>query len=462
MRSIAGLSAVFFILTVTQAKTAQGEPRIYTLTRVDAESRAIGNSLTSKKSDNLLVAKSKALEAQKAKSMPQVTLEGHYRYLSEVPTARMGYSELQFGQHNNYSVGPILSYKIYDGGADEKSTLSIETQIRGQEQIRENAHLKSALAARLAYGRLQGSLEELQMVAESLHIAQLQEQDVEKRLRVGVSSRSDVLAVKQEVNQLKLKFFSAQGALTQNINEIFALINENIRPEILIPTGAKISESLGGIPEANFILHLDDMAQTLTQLKEGVTHLAVNTHPGVTSLSETSASLKLAAESIESEAYPHVHAFIKSSYDYPNGPLDEKVWQNSLGLSFSLTLYDAGLRQNLGVEKHLAAKNAQLEKEELLRDFRSLWRDKMSAIHSLDEQSKILQNSIVLAEQEASIVERNHKAGAAIYLEVQRAHNQVLEMRIQLVRIKTRKMEALASLNYLSAHNKLQTRESTP
>ncbi|MHA0111990.1 TolC family protein, partial [Klebsiella pneumoniae] len=65
-------------------------------------------------------------------------------------------------------------------------------------------------------------------------------------------------------------------------------------------------------------------------------------HPTLVALSKLGDAERLAAESKDNELMPTIQLFAKSAYEYPNGPLDERVWQNSYGLSVSMPIFDGG------------------------------------------------------------------------------------------------------------------------
>lgn len=443
------------LLLLCPRLTASAEPRTMNLTLQEAEDRAVKTSLHVQIAEAQISAASEALKVQKGSRKPRISLDSNYRYLSETAEASFGPATVQFNQHHNYSVGPMLSYELYDGGSDAKAIESVEKFLRAREKEHEGMRLKIILDTRLAYARVQLGIEELRLLDGSIRLVQARLKDSTQRVNLGSASRQDLLAVQREELQLKLRYMQAQDSLAESTRHLGFLIGETHLPETLIPVGAHSKRLVQGMAAANLIIDLDDMNQTQRRLRNGVGTAPNPSHPRLQALDDLTGAARLAGESRDKEALPKVQAFAKSSYDYPNGPLDEKVWQNSVGVSISMTLYDGGMRQGLAAQKYIEAQASQMQKNQVARDFEEAWRNARNRLESMTEQARFARASIEKAEEEARLAYINFQAGSSNYLEVQRANHQLLEARTTMLRVDSQIVSQLANLNYLSAHTEI-------
>jgi outer membrane protein TolC len=415
----------------------------------EAESKAIGASLTLEQLQAKIVAAQESFAGQQSAQRPKLSLEGSYRYQSEIPEVELGPTTLTLGQHNNYSIGPSLNYTLYDGGTDARMVQSLEHVLKARAYQKDEQIFQIKLAVRQLYAQLQAQMEELHLLDGMLRLTQARIKDIASRLILG-ASRLDLLSARREEDQLRLRFSQAQTALAQSISQLASLIGKKDLPNPLVPAAASLGRVAEGLPSPNFILELDPMDQTIGRLQ---THAAAPDmrHPNLLRLHEQEAAMLAAAEAQGKEYNPTVKAFARSSYDYPNGPLAEHIWQNSVGISLSLPLYDAGTRRHAAAEKVAEARSLSLQREQLAQDRRDLWLKTQTQVHGLLEQKTIASSSAARARAVAEMIQANYKAGAATYLDVERAQFQVLEAETTLLRIRSQLIAALAVLNYLSS-----------
>src|SRR5208282_5991691 len=98
---------------------------------------------------------------QLSQLLPRVTLDGSYQYQTEVPSVALspGAPPFQFGDHNNYSIGPTLLYTLWDGGGLLKSWRSQKALASSQDAQRELVRRQVRLITRLDYFQVQLALE---------------------------------------------------------------------------------------------------------------------------------------------------------------------------------------------------------------------------------------------------------------------------------------------------------------
>ncbi|MDQ3230387.1 MAG: TolC family protein, partial [Pseudobdellovibrionaceae bacterium] len=396
------------------------------------------------------------VKAQNASQSPRLSLDGNYRYISEVPEVNLGPQELQLGYHHNASIGPTLSYEIYDGGVDSKATASNERNLRAEHKDRDGMRLRMIMDVRLAYARVQMGIEELHQVNESIRVVQAHLKDTQQRLKAGSASRLELLAAQREELQLNLRYSQTQTNLAEGLQHLGTLIGVTRFPEPMVPVGMRLKQASREALNPNIVIDLETMRTSLRRLQTGVAREPNAQHPSLQAWDDRLAAVRLMAESRDHESRPKVQAFAKSTYEYPHGPLDETVWQNAVGVSVSLTLYDGGLRQGLTAQKTAEAQINAMKKSQILRGFQESWNNARSRLDQMHTQANILRDSIHRSQQEADLTAVNYRAGVANYLEVQRSNNQVLEARTALLRLEAQMLVQLATLNYLSAPTEVQ------
>ncbi len=445
------LLVVLFLTPIAQAEVKRELPKTLTLSLAEAENKAVETSLEIKRLGAQISSSEESLKAQKSSTLPRINLESNYRFQSEIPKAHIGPTEIQFGQHHNYSIGPVITYKLYDGGTDAKATESTSALIQAKFLEQKDLRLKTILETQQSYVNVQLGMEELQLVEATLKLVQARIKSIEERVQGGNASELELLSVQREESQLKLRYAQTQTSLTQSVHKLTKMIDTKDVPEPLIPGGISEKKRAKDIAKPNLIVKLEAMEVTLKSLLTHAAKAPNPNHPNLKALSQLIESARLAAESKENEAMPTVSLFAKSSYDYPNGPLDQHVWQNSLGVSISWNIYDARLKRDLSASKRAEVVANEIQKTKIDRDFLEIWRNLQSNLYHISEQKKIVAGSIATVIKEAKMITENYQAGSVTYIEVQRANNQVLEAQTTLLRLKAQEANFLASLNYLSA-----------
>jgi outer membrane protein TolC len=436
---------------------AFAEPGRMRLSLQEAERRAVAASLDNRQAAAQLSMTKESLNVQKSSLKPRLSLEGSYRYLSEIPEAQLGPASVAFGQHHNYSVGPMLSYEIYNGGADHKVTESLEKLLKSREKDQEAARLRTILDTRLAYSRVRLSLDEMQLFIGSLQVLQARLKDTQQRLRHGSASRLESLAIQREELQTRLRYMQTQASLAENLRKLAFLLGDQTLPTELLPIGPHDSPEALGLPAGNYIVDFESIPGQLSRVQRSIRQEPNPSHPQLLAWEERKESARLEGESREQSGSPRIQVFAKSTYDYPHGPLDEAVWQNSFGVALSYTLYDGALRQHQKAQKLAELQSHEIQKEKIAQDFQESWANARAQLESLQLQRKVVQDAMSRAEQEAQLTQANYQAGAINYLEVQRANTQVLEIRTSLSRIEAQIFAQYALLNYLSAQSEAAT-----
>jgi len=173
-------------------------------------------------------------------------------------------------------------------------------------------------------------------------------------------------------------------------------------------------------------------------------------NPRIKSLKLLAESHKLNALAEESKRFPKVALKLKSSYDYPNGPVLEQIQQNSMLISLSMPIWDGGaIASRRNAESAIAysyeAKAHKIENE-LLRDWNK-WSTELRYLKNIKEVAKKLR---IEAEKVASINLKAYRAGQIKFTEVESANFKELEAEMNEVFVISKNFAALAHLHAIS------------
>ncbi|MCM2322022.1 MAG: TolC family protein [Oligoflexia bacterium] len=408
---------------------ANAEP---TLTLKQAEGKAAAHSARIASSQADAEAAKHQAEAAKAALFPRLTLEGTYRYVSDVPQLQVGpMTSVSFGQHDNYSVGPMLSYTLWDGGAVRANWRSVQKLAEARSEDHKQAALQTRQAVRAAYFRVQLGQQEVRLVAESLKLSESQERDIRNRFQAGAASKADTLSARREVLSLKMKARQAQADLAANIRDLAALIGET---DLAAADG----------------LSLEPQEKSLTELANAGQRTLNPAHPQLEAPAKLAEVQRLAAAAARGELWPRVAAYAKSTFDYPNGPRPESVWQNTVGVSLSMPLYEAHRARSLSAQKASEALASEKRGEQLRTDLERDWQKAKLQLESYKEQRELAQEAARHAAEIADLIYASYKAGRTNLLDVQSANNRTLEARVLLARIQAQILLQAAALRALT------------
>lgn len=236
MRSISSISLCVFLIGIAQnpalglAAAAVATPEVSSFERSleDAESKA--KSFSGSLKASVAMVEASRFQARSAESAlyPNLSLQGNYYYQTNVPNVALapGFPTLNFGTHNNYSVGPVLNYTLFDAGKNRAAARSSDALADAKaEDLRTQTKLVQLLV-RQAYFQVQYALKQLDLTADSLKLAQARSGDINQRLQAGAASRLDQVTAVREVLSYELKFRQAQADLSSALQGLLALTGE--------------------------------------------------------------------------------------------------------------------------------------------------------------------------------------------------------------------------------------------
>ncbi|MCC6137585.1 MAG: TolC family protein [Bdellovibrionaceae bacterium] len=405
------------------------------LTLAAVERQALDSSFNAKTINAELEAAQNRAEAQHSLLYPKLTLEGTYKYITEVPTLKFpGGATTPFGDHQNYSIGPTITWNLLDFGSTRKLVGGAEALKASKEAEKDLINRQILLAARLAYFKIQLRAEQQRLVTDSLKLAESQHRDIQNRKNIGSSNRIDLLAAHKEVLNLKLQSRQLQSDLSSDLRDIYALIGRNESSLAPGPAGIdpiqKSLVALGKYEEA----YLSDNG--------------LSQHPLLKMHSAAAESLRLTSESFSANTLPKLSLFLKTSIDYPNGPILENINQNTVGLTLSMPIYEGGRSTSDAAEKQNLAVASDNRREQARIDIYRDWQKAKDQLKGLRDKREIHDDSVRESIERAKLVYGSYRAGRSSFLEVQSANLHALEAKVQAT---TNDVQILIQLAYLAS-----------
>lgn len=440
-------------LVLLAATARAGETATLSLGLREAEAAAKAHSLKARAAAEEAAAAGDREDEQFAALLPRLTLDGSYRYQTVVPEFRPAPTAppTRFGDHRATSVGPTLSWTLWDSGSLYQSWRSQKARASSALELSRLAERQALLGARLAYAQAQLAREQSLQLYDALALAEAQDRDIQSRFKAGAASRIDTLSSRQDALQRRRQFLQAQADLGSSLRELFQLTGLGAGLDLARPLDARASTAAAsGSAAPTLLVTLDDLREVPPALAAAESAALDPSHPAVAAQADQAEAARRAASGLQRGRGPTVKLSARASYDYPNGPVLESVTQKSVGLTASLPLFE-GRQTARAVEeqRHLAGAaeaRRDLAAEELARD----WDKARVALSSLRAQLEVDDRSSADAAELATLVYRAYKAGTANYLEVQSANLRSLEAKVQAARTRAQILIQLAALASLS------------
>jgi len=442
------------LLAAWLAVPAAAEAPTFALTMAQAEGAARAHALDARAAAEESAAARDAADAQFAALVPRLTLDGYYKYQTEVPrfSVNPAVPPQPFGSNRSTSVGPTLTWTLWDEGALYKAWKSQRAGARSREETERLTGLLATQSARLAYVQVQLARERVRLLADSVALADAQYADVEKRLRAGAASRIDALSSHQEDLQRRKDFFAAQSDLAGALRSLFQLAGLGEGLDLTRPVDVRASSALpAGLPAPTLRVAFDALGATpapLSAAEAGKGPAA--DHPAVLSYQRQAEGARLAASAAAAGGWPRVTATGSIYYQYPNGPVLQYVTQKSVGLSASVPLFEARSSARLSDQQERLARAAErrrdLAAEQLSRD----WDKAKAALAALRGQESLDAAAVAESEELARLVYLAYKAGRSSYLDVQTYDVAALQAKVNAAQTRAQILIQLAALAELA------------
>jgi outer membrane protein TolC len=431
-------------------------PRL-SITLEQAEAQALEYSpLIKAKQAEQQAALAKA-QSQSALLWPKLSVEGKVNYITEVPEFEIALPipnaqpmQLAMGDNLNYSVGLQAVWNVWDSMAIRASAKALDKIAEAKNNEIHAVKREVRLQARLAYFQTQLTLERVNLLMDALRLAQAQHRDIQAQAQVGASSRIDRLSSELEVIARERQLREARNALATAMRQMYFLMGQEPQQTVSLPLGERAVKRLPtSVAPPSVIVVLDPMETSHTKMESAQKAELSNEHPNLLSLVALTEAAQQRTTSARSGYWPQVFVSVKTSLDYPNGPVLEQVHQTAAGASVSWPLWQGGRTGSLVKEQSAQGQAREANQEQVKSQLQLTWQNAQDQLTQLQDVQKLNARATQHSETLAHLVYKAYQAGRVKYLEVQASNLRVLEASTQSAITDTQILIQLALLDSL-------------
>lgn len=378
--------------------------------------------------------------------LPRLTFDANYRFIGVVPSISLplpGVPPITMGAHSNYSIGPTLSYTLWDSGAIRDAYRSQLKLAGARKEDLKNAEVQLIGEVKNAYTKVQLGLEQLKFVKDSFNLSKSQNQDITHRFKAGTATRLDLLTSEREVLNYELQFKQQQASLGASLRDLLTLINDT---RIENPS----KPSFFGDPTASVWLKLDSIENSLMKESSETPEKYSEDNPQMKSRQYLVESLEFSSESQKAASYPQIQLSARTSLDYPNGPILETINQNTLTATLSMPLFEFNRNQHQIAEKEKEAESNRYKKNQLNLDMQRDFSKAKEYLRSLNEQQKDAEESVRQSEMLARLNYESYQNGKITLVDVQAANIRALQAKVELAQIRALILNQIVILKTLA------------
>ena len=423
-----------------------------TLSLAQCEKDALNSSASLKRLEARVESSQAQEKATTSSLYPSLSLDAKGSWVSEVPELTMGGTKLKFGDTWGYSVGPTLSYVLFDNGGRSALRKSAAKVLSAQEQEYEFAKKQTLLQLRQAYFAIQQQLERLVLLSGQLEVTQKQLADVQSAYKAGAKSKLDISIAKKQVLQTKTAMSTARGALSAQLRALFKLTGTNYGINPSYPTDKRLANlKLDGTTSA--VLGTDNLERTLALFTPYKQSEFDENSPKLAALGDMAQYYEYLADSYKSSLYPRVALQGGAYFEYPNGAIREHVFLGRAGAAVSIPLFEGGKDREQAQAQQKLARATQYEKQDAKETLEKLFYSAQDRLYALEVQEKLVKQTIQETQETARLTYQAYQAGAVTFFEVDRANLTLLESQLSLADLQVEELNQLAILNSLSKEN---------
>lgn len=404
------------------AAAAAPAPTVLALSLADVERAALAASPAVKAADEDLAAAAAGASGSFGALWPKLSLEGSYRYVGEIPSLAIipKAPPFPFGTHDNYSVGPQVAWNLDALGTYESwKSAAAARQARREALTAQRAGVR--LEARSLYLGAWLASEQVRLLGGSLALSVSQAGDIHLRQGAGASSRADDLLATNEALNRRMQFRQARADLAGALRDLFALtgLGGGADPALPLPDG--MAAPADAAPPT-LTVRLDPVTDLLAALGPASAS-PYNPDPArVRALAASAEAARRLATGLSAGHWPRLSVAAKRSVDYPNGPLPEQVWQNTVTVAASFPLFSFGQVSGSVATQAATARAAERRTDQARVDAERDWRKALDQIAALTEARPLNAQVVASATEVARLTFLSYEAGSASYLEVQSAN----------------------------------------
>lgn len=427
-------------LAGSEPASASSARETFRLTLRQAEARALQFSDQLKSYVSLARSATEEAEAQFAGLLPRITLDGQYSYLTTVPDVALpipGAQPIPFGSHNNYDIGPTLTYTLWDTGAARDAYRSARLMESAREEDRKAEELQLLLSLRQAYIQVQEGMEQLRLVNDSLRLARTQLRDISVNFRAGAASRMDRVDAERAVLSYQLQFQQSQASLSSALEDLLAL------------TGDQVSDfshpGPSGVENVTLELRLDPLDRAVAEAKDRFSP-PDESQPQLRSQELQARSSEFSAESEKAGVYPRITVSARAEMEYPNVVILQNTEQNIFGFTLSMPLFEWNRTSHLAASQLRQAEATRYRKEQLRLDLDRDYRRARDNLRSLKDQMHVAEEDVAKSEESARLYYASYLAGRINITDVLSANVRALQSKVNASQIEAQILNQIAIL----------------
>lgn len=401
---------------------------IRTFSLEEAQKLALKNSIDVRLADAYIEEISQKIKVVKSNQYPKLNLEAQHTNIGVVPEFSTPAGKVKLGDNRSYSIGPSLTYKLFDGGVIRNTIQSLQKLNNSQLAEKEYVEIMAILSVRLAYLSVLIDEEQLLLSRESLALSKSQNEDIKRKRKLGALSQLDLSLSERDVLNQELKVMEANVQLKKSVSNLRTLVlGSHEKSNYFLPM------SLAS--ESENVVKYDSLEAILSFLENQKVNSSV-TPAQVKAIDLKLASTKKDIEIQKSKYWPQVSLKMRSSLDYPNGPQLKQINQKSLSVNLIFPLYDWGERSGNKGEKMAKLKLLELKKDKVLREINLNKENLRMDIENLKLKEKIVNQLVVKAKEVSKINLKSFKSGRIQFTEVERSNVKKFEALVQSLIIK--------------------------
>jgi outer membrane protein TolC len=384
----------------------------------DAEKLSIENSHTVAAQGHVVHSAKEIASSVRVRQLPMLDFDATSKFVDKIGRIQFPGVNREVGEHTNWSVGPTLSWMVWDTGSIEKKARGLKQVQYAEGEALENDRRTVLLNARTAYVGVQLAKEQVRLVSEALRLARAQYADVLDKKNAGTADLFDLTVAHQEVVDHEKELESAQGDLAVQKRTLLAALG--------LDSMAEDADKLDVEPIKTTLACLSPKADTAVDVVK---------HPQVKELEYRNKAATYSAKSVMAKYWPELTLVGRSSYDHPNLGQDATVQQNYVELGLSLPLFDWGKLWKEAKGERYLAKAAVEEKNQAIIDLSretSETRERISTLKNLQIASA---RAVKDADEVARLSYDSYNAGRIIYLDVQRANVKDLAAKVDAANV---------------------------
>jgi len=415
------------------------------ITLEQAQADAIENSAALKQAKMQAESALAAYKSTQSGLYPSLSFDAKGTYVSQVPSINMGFKSFEFGSKWGSSVGPSLSYNLFDYGQTEKQAKSAYSSYNALLNQAEFTRRNVILQVRAAYFTVQQDLQHIYFAYEQQKVADKQMKDVSSAYKAGAKSNLDMnMAQKQQLKAM-LNISSLRAALGGHLRELFRLTGNDYGADVSYPQDARLPAS----SDATAYIETDDFQTSLAALKSSAALDFDDNSPRLAALTDTAQYYEYLAQSFSAALYPRVTLSGGVYWEYPNGPLHEDVVDGRAGVALRIPIFEGGKNKQAALSKRKEKEAELLGKQDIGAEMQKLFYSSKSMLKALTVQEELTKQVSQTCSKTAQLTYEAYKAGTVTFLEVDNANLNLLEAETALADIYAKRLNSLAVMDNL-------------